>query len=66
VADGFRSGAAQFLSGLNVAVIREAFLPKDKSEPLSEVSAVNKPLSVFAASGIAIPLTGPTLNAMKP
>jgi len=39
VADGFRSGAAQFLSGLNVAVIREAFLPKDKSEPLSEVSA---------------------------
>jgi len=39
VAHGFTSGAARFLSGLDVAVIREAFLPKDKSEPLSEVRA---------------------------
>jgi hypothetical protein len=39
VADGFTCGAAAFLSGLDVIVIREAFLPKDKSEPLSEVRA---------------------------
>lgn len=39
VAYGFTYGAAQFLSGLDLAIIREAFLPKEKSEPLSEVRA---------------------------
>ncbi len=39
VAHGFTSGAAVFLSTLDLAVIREAFLPKDESAPLSEVRA---------------------------
>ena len=39
VAGGFTSGAASFLSGLDVTVIREAFLPKDESDLMSEVSA---------------------------
>src|ERR1035441_7843620 len=39
VAHGFTCGAAAFLSGLNLTAIREAFLPKDESELLSEVRA---------------------------
>ncbi len=39
VAVGFTVGTAQLLDGLDVATIREAFLPKEKSEPLSEVRA---------------------------
>jgi hypothetical protein len=39
VAIGFIDGAAAFLAGLDLAPIREAFLPKDKSEALSEVRA---------------------------
>ena len=39
VAHGFTSGAAIFLGALDLAIVREAFLPKDKSTPLSEVKA---------------------------
>jgi hypothetical protein len=39
VAHGFTSGAAAFLSGLDVPVVREGFLPKEKSEQLSEIRA---------------------------
>ena len=37
--DGFISGAAQFLSGLDLSVIRQEFLPTDGSEEVSEIRA---------------------------
>src|SRR5260370_10400469 len=38
-ANGFTRGAAVFLAKVDLAVVRAAFLPKDKSEPLSEIRA---------------------------
>ena len=37
--DGFISGAARFLSGLDLSVIRQEFLPADGSEEVSEIRA---------------------------
>lgn len=37
--EGFVSGCAAFLSGLDLRVIRQAFLPRDKSAPVPELRA---------------------------
>ena len=39
VAQGFTAGAAEFLSELDVSLMREAFLTKDRNEPIPEAAA---------------------------
>ena len=39
VAHGFTHGAADCISGLDITLVRDAFMPKDRSERLSEVRA---------------------------